>query len=63
MNELEFLVGRVIEEVRYGHGFRIVFESATVLSLRCTPMSGASALRTRVVVRTRSIQTIRRAWA
>jgi hypothetical protein len=26
MNELEFLVGRVIEEVRYGQGLRIVFE-------------------------------------
>jgi Family of unknown function (DUF6188) len=26
VNELAFLVGRVIEEVRYGHGLRIVFE-------------------------------------
>lgn len=26
MNELAFLVGHVIEEVRYGHGLRIVFE-------------------------------------
>jgi len=63
MNELEFLVGRVIEEVRYGHGLRIVFKLGDRVEPALYADVGRFSLRTRVVVRTRSIQTIRRAWA